>query len=127
MTNREFYQNVIAANISDEMNAFAEELINKLDKKNSSRKPTKTQQANEVYKNDILDSLADGAIHTTKMLTDYLNEKYPNLDEPITTQKTSALLTQLVKNGEGIIVIENFKDSKKNRVKGYQFPKTKEE
>ena len=108
------------------MNAFAEELINKLDKKNSNRKPTKIQVANETYKNDILDNLADGAIHTAKMLTDYLNEKYPDLDEPITTQKTSALLTQLVKNG-GITVIENFKDSKKNRVKGYQVVQTDEE
>ena len=126
MTNREFYQAVINANIDDEMNAFAQELINKLDKKNNNRKPTKTQVANETYKNDILDNLADGEIHTSKMITDYLNEKYPDLDEPITTQKTSALLTQLVKNG-GITVIENFKDSKKNRVKGYQVIRTGEE
>lgn len=126
MTNREFYQAVINADINPEMNAFAEELINKLDKKNSNRKPTKTQQANEVYKNDILDNLADGTVHTAKMITDFLNEKYPDLDELISTQKVSALLTQLVKNG-GITVIENFKDSKKNRVKGYQVARTDEE
>ena len=126
MTNREFFQAVINANINDEINAFAQECINKLDKKNGNRKPTKVQQANEVYKNDILDNLADGTIHTAKMLTDYLNNKYPDLDEPITTQKTSALLTQLVKNG-GITVIENFKDSKKNRVKGYQVMRTDNE
>jgi hypothetical protein len=127
MTNREFYQAVINANINGEMNAFAQELINKLDKKNSNRKPTKIQVANETYKNDILDNLADGAIHTAKMLTDYLNEKYPDLDEPITTQKVSALLTQLVKNDNDILVIENFKDSKKNRVKAYQIPQAEEE
>jgi hypothetical protein len=126
MTNRKFYQAVIDANISTEMNNYAQELIDKLDRKNENRKPTKTQQANETYKNDILDNLADGAIHTSKMITDYLNNKYPDLDEPITTQKTSALLTQLVKNG-GITVIENFKDSKKNRVKGYQVMRTDNE
>ena len=127
MTNREFFQNVINANINDEMNDFARGLIDKLDKKNENRKPTKTQEANEVYKNDILDNLADGAIHTAKMLTDYLNEKYPDLEESISTQKVSALLTQLVKDGNDILVIENFKDSKKNRVKAYQIPQAEKE
>ena len=96
MTNREFFEAVKTANISEEMTAYAQGLIDKLDKKNENRKPTKTQQANANYKNDILNNLADNEVHTAKMVTDYLNDQYPDLTDPITTQKTSALLGQLV-------------------------------
>ena len=119
MTNREFYQAVINANINEDMNAYAQSLIEKLDKKNENRKPTKNQQANAEYKDDIRENLADGEIHTTKMVTDYLNDKYPDLTNPLTTQKISALMGQLAKSGE-LEIIDKFKDTKGNRVKGYR-------
>lgn len=119
MTNREFYQAVIDANINEDMNAYAQSLIEKLNDKNKNRKPTKTQQANAEYKDDIRENLADGKIHTTKMVTDYLNDKYPDLADPLTTQKISALMGQLAKSGE-LEIIDKFKDTRGNRVKGYR-------
>ena len=49
MTQRDFYNAVINANINEEMSSFASEAIAKLDERNAKRasKPSKTQIANE--------------------------------------------------------------------------------
>ena len=43
MTSREYFQNVLNANISDEMNQMSQTLIQRLDAKNAKRKTTQTK------------------------------------------------------------------------------------
>lgn len=48
MTYREFYNAVLNANISDEMNETAVEFLSKLDSRNEKRKSTETKEKKEV-------------------------------------------------------------------------------
>lgn len=48
MTNREFYSAIISANISDDMNLKAQELIDSLDAKNAKRKSSDSKEKKEV-------------------------------------------------------------------------------
>ena len=61
MTNRDFYNAVINANINEEMTSFATEAIAKLDERNAKRasKPSKTQIANEPIIKAIAEVLTD--------------------------------------------------------------------
>ena len=43
MTNREFYKAIIGSEVSEEIKAFAQEQIDKLDSKNEKRKNTQTK------------------------------------------------------------------------------------
>ena len=124
MTNREFYQNVIAANISDEMSDYAQSLIDKLDRKNENRKNSTSpkQKANADLKTEIYNFIAenpDRAV-TAKELAD----KYSTPENPITTQKISALMKQMTDTG--IITVFKAKDTKKNVVNWYQVVRTDE-
>ena len=123
MTQREFFNAIIAANISTEMNDYAQGLIDKLDKKNENRKPTKTQKANADLKTEIYDYMAENPnrAFTAKELAD----KYTTPEEEITTQKISALMAQLVKTGT--VTVFKAKDTKKNKVNWYQVTRTDEE
>ena len=125
MTAREFYQNVINANISDEMTEKATELIEALDTKNAKRKETgtKQQKANTEIKEIILTALKNNEIETlenengnfitSKTTTNFMK----TTDEEFSTQRASALLGQLEK--EGKLVSEQIK-SKSGKVKGYR-------
>lgn len=88
MTNREFFNAVIAANINDEITEFAKQSIKKLDDKNDKRKTTLSpnQKANEDIKTEILDLLAT-APQSAKTIVDNIGYN---------TQKISALCTQLI-------------------------------
>ena len=123
MTQREFFNAVIAANISTEMNDYAQGLIDKLDKKNENRKPTKTQKANADLKTEIYDYMTENPnrAFTAKELAD----KYTTPEEEIATQKISALMAQLVKTGT--VTVFKAKDTKKNKVNWYQVVRTDEE
>lgn len=123
MTQREFFNAVIAANISTEMNDYAQGLIDKLDKKNENRKPTKTQKANADLKTEIYDYMVENPnrAFTAKELAD----KYTTPEEEITTQKISALMAQLVKTGT--VTVFKAKDTKKNKVNWYQVVQTEDE
>ena len=125
MTAREFYQNVINANISDEMNEKATKMIEALDNKNAKRKETgtKTQKANTEIKETILTALKNDEIETlenengesfitAKTVTKFMQAT----DENFSTQKASALLGQLEK--EGKLTSEQVK-SRSGKVKGY--------
>ena len=61
MTNRDFYNAVINANINEEMTSFATDAIAKLDERNAKRasKPSKTQIANEPIIKAIAEVLTD--------------------------------------------------------------------
>jgi predicted transcriptional regulator len=91
MTNRDFYTAVINANINDDLTAFAQSAIEKLDIKNDKRKNTLSpnQKANEEIKTEILNLLAT-APQSAKTIVDNIGYN---------TQKISALVKQLVDNG----------------------------
>jgi Fic family protein len=99
--------------LTDEVKEFAKTSIAKLDKKNENRKNSTSpnQAKNEDFKSNIYDDMVaePNRVFTAKEIAD----KYD-----VSTQKVSALLRQMVDTG----AIKSFeiKDSKKNKVKGYQ-------
>lgn len=113
MTNREFFTAITKANVAPELVEFAQNALVKLDEKNEKRRNSTSpnQKKNEDFKADILaDFNAEpNRVFTAKEIAD----KYS-----VSTQKISALLRQLVDSGK----LKSFdtKDSKKNKVKGYQ-------
>ena len=68
MTSREYFQNVLNANISDEMNQMSQTLIQRLDAKNAKRKttPTKDQKEAAARREIVLGFFAD---HPTEVFT----------------------------------------------------------
>ena len=125
MTQREFFNAVITANISTEMNDYAQELIDKLDRKNENRKNSTSpkQKANADFKTEIYNYMAEtpNRAFTAKELAD----KYNTAENPITTQRISALMKQMVNTGT--VTVFRAKDSKKNMVNWYQVTRTDEE
>lgn len=121
MTNREFYEAVInnEAN-SAEVIAKAKEEIVKLDNRNLNRKPTAKQKENKAMKEAILDYLADdGRAHTSAEIA---------VEMETTTNKISALCTQLVKEGKIDRVEKKIpKEGKKNFYQSLTATVTKEE
>ena len=87
MTQRDFYNAVINANINEEMSSFATEAIAKLDERNAKRasKPSKTQIANEPIIKAISEVLTSEPM---------LASKIAELCE-ISTQKASALVKKV--------------------------------
>lgn len=108
MTNREFYQAVINEVANEELKAFAQDAIAKLDKRNENRsnKPSKTQIANEPIKKVIAELLTDKPMSATEIAGKV----------EISTQKASALCRQLV--NDGVAKVTDVK-SNKRVVKGY--------
>lgn len=93
MTNREFYEAVVSNETnSAEVIEKAKAEIAKLDNRNLNRKPTAKQKENKAMKEAILDYLADdGRAHTSAEIA---------VEMETTTNKVSALCTQLVKEGK---------------------------
>lgn len=75
--------------------------IAKLDKRSGeNRKPTKTQEANELLKQEILASMEDEKLYTiTEMLKEF--EALAGL----TNQKISAIVRQMVDNDKTVVKI----------------------
>ena len=69
--------------------------LEKKSNKSGQRKPTKTQVANEGFKAIILDNMESGRLYTITELT-----KEMPFGEELSTQRVSALITQLKKSGE---------------------------
>lgn len=92
MTNREFYTAIVTANISDEITAFAQDAISKLDKRNETRKskPSKTALANEPIKAQILAFVGENPKAVASDIA---------VACEITTAKASALCTRMVADG----------------------------
>ena len=113
MTSRTFYMNVINANISAEMTAFAESALEKLNKRNNSRKEkgTKTQHENTAIKSAIIDAMDRGTTYTASEIASL------GVDGITSTQKASALMRQLVESGE--VSETTVKIRGKGKVKGY--------
>ena len=106
MTQRDFYNAVIATVDNDELKAFATDAIAKLDERNAKRasKPSKTQIANEPIIKAIASVLTDEPM---------LASKIAELCE-ISTQKESAL----VKKVDGVQSVD-VKVKGKGTQKGY--------
>ena len=113
MTNREFFESVVANNITEEVIAHAQESIVKMDERNAKRaaKPSKTAVANAPIKEQIHEYLygEDGAVHTASEIAEVVG---------ISTQKSSALCRQLV--ADGILSAEEVKVKGKGKVKCYK-------
>ena len=109
-TNRNFYEDVIKAEISDEVTAFATAALAKMDAANEKRRntPTKAQKENEP----ILEAITAELSAELKTASDIAAVV------EISVQKASSLLRMLVANG--VVVAEDVKVPKKGTVKGYK-------
>lgn len=115
MTNREFYNAIIAGEMSEEVRAQVIEHANteltKLDERNRARaeKPSKTQEANEPIKAKIREFLlAEEEWQTASMISEALE---------ISVQKASALCRQMV--ADGFLTVQEIKVPKKGKQKAY--------
>ena len=109
MTNRDFLNAVLTADVSDEVKEFATASITKMDERNSKRKAkvSKTAEANKPIKEAILKTVTDKPITAAELATIV----------GVSTAKASALATQLTK--EGALVATDVKVKGKGKVKGY--------
>ena len=118
MTNREFYKAFIGSEVNEELKAFAQAEIDKLDKKNEKRKntQTKTQKENEGIKNSIVALLEEKGSMVASVIATELE---------ISTQKASALCKQLVEEKE--LVVSDIKVKNKGTLKQYAIAPTDSE
>ena len=89
--------------LTDEMKDFARNAIAKLDAKNDAAKTKskKPNEKNEALREFLFEIMKPDTIYTAKWAADYLNDNYDHDEnEPFTTQKTSALLRQMVAAGK---------------------------
>lgn len=111
MTQREFFNEVIKANVSEEVRETAKAALAKLDERNAKRaaKPSKTAIENQPIKEAILVKLTENG---KGMLS-------PDVAAAlgISTAKASALLTQLVNDGK--VVKVEVKVPKKGKMMSY--------
>ena len=112
MTIRMFLENVVNAEISEEMTAFAKERIAKLDEKNTKKRtsPTKKQSENDEIKAEILATMKNGIEYKASEIGEIFG---------ISTQKASALLVQLEKTG--IVQATEKREKGKGKVKVYTY------
>ena len=106
MTQRDFYNEIIAlakANDREDIVEFAEGRIAVLDKKSASKKPTKTQEENEVLKGVILATLTNEGVTVTE-----LQGKADELSA-LSNQRVSALLRQMVTDGKVVKTVDKKK------------------
>jgi hypothetical protein len=113
MTQREFFTKAIAIFgevENEEMKAYAETAIEKLDARNArkSSTPSKTQVENEEIKEKILEYLVGKTDSVSSVI---------GLALGYSTSKISSLMTQLA--NEGKVTVSDVKIPKKSKVKGY--------
>lgn len=106
MTNREFFEAVIANQVNEEVIAHATNEIEKMNARNAKRssQPSKRSKENEPIKAEILTRIGDGM--TAKAIGEVMK---------ISTQKASALCGQLVKSGN-LTATEEKVDKRKVKV-----------
>ena len=113
MTQREFFKKAIAIFNeveNEEMKAYAETAIEKLDARNAKKSSTlsKTQVENESIKKEILEYLVGKTDSVSSVI---------GLALGYSTSKISALMKQLA--DEGKVTVSDVKIPKKGKVKGY--------
>ena len=109
MTQREFYNTVIASTDNDELKAFAENALAKLDARNAKRasKPSKKSVENEPIKASIVDFIGDGSCLASQIASGL----------ELSVSKVSALCRQLV--ADGVLKSEDAKVKGKGTQKLY--------
>lgn len=106
MTKREFLNAVIEGTAGDEAVEYAQAELAKMDSRNANRKPTKTQLANRALYEPIVEIVKEANVVTASEVAEALE---------ISTQKASALLRALVKEGQ----VEAITPTKKGDPKAY--------
>lgn len=116
MTNRDFYVNVVNANLSDEMTQFAEAAIAKLDATNEKRREAASKKAaeNRPYIDAIVGEILGDQPLTATDVAAALTEKF---ETTFSVQKASSLLRTAA--AEGLIEAQDVKIPKKGKQKGY--------
>lgn len=102
MTNREFFVQVSAGVINDEVIAHATAAIEKMDAANAKRKntPSKTAEANAPLTEAIITGILTHEPMTGVAIAERLNEMFPDLEKPVTINKVASLLKNAVAAGE---------------------------
>lgn len=122
MTNREFFNAVIAANLSDDMTAKARDLIAAADKKNGKRAAAQSENrtANVGIANTIAAAMTEGVTYAASEIKVLVSDVLPDI--------STAKITAVAKVGvaEGIFsVVDGYKVGGKGRaVKGYRLADT---
>lgn len=111
MTNREFYNAIVTANLSEEITEKAQALLAQIDARNEKR--TSTPSKKSIENAPLKDAIVALFNDEVKALT--AAEVGVHLE--ITTQKASALLRQMVESG--VLTSEDVRISKKGKVKAY--------
>ena len=117
MTIREFLENVVKAELSAEMTMFAQERIAKLDEKNEKKKSANSAKKieNANIKTEILEKMELGQNYRASEIGEIFS---------FSTQKASALLVQLEK--EGKVTATEVRIKGKGKVKAYTKTETAE-
>jgi len=117
MTIRTFLENVVKAELSDEMTAFAKERIAKIDEKNEKKKSASSAKKveNANIKTEILEKMELGQNYRASEIGEMFG---------FSTQKASALLVQLEK--EEKVTATEVRIKGKGKVKAYTKTETAE-
>ena len=113
MTSREFFERVISADVPEDIKAYAQAQIKKLNDRNDKRKSegSKKAQENEVIKVALLNTMETDVVYTAAQLNELKVEGITS------TSKASALARQLVEVGE--LTETEVKIKGRGKVKGY--------
>ena len=99
MTKKDYFKALLAieeVNANSAMVNFINHEIELLEKKNGKRKPTKTQEENEIIKELILDKMAEN-VNQLFTATEIMKAIQPKIEVvELTNQKVSALIRQLI-------------------------------
>lgn len=103
MTNREFYEMVISGTVNNEVVAKAKDELAKLDKRNASRKNTKSYQKHEAETAKLIEKMY-AVLDENPMTAAQVAEK-----AGVSTQKVAGLSHRLVERGAKVVDIINNK------------------
>lgn len=115
MTNREFYTAIVNANVSEEITAFAQEAIAKLDHTNELRKVATAKKAleKEAERAPIREAIVNCINETPKTATTLIAEA----GVEVKPQAIPSLLKALIE--DGTVVKSEIKVPKKGKQVGY--------
>lgn len=118
MTNREFFVAVANGEMNDDIMQHAADQRDKMIAADEKRrnKPSKTAEANAPLVDSLLTEFLTGEAQLGADLADKLNEKFPDLEKPVTPQKVASLLRASV--AEGVVAKKNIKVDKTTKI-GY--------
>lgn len=110
MTNREFYNAIVNGTLNDEVAAFAQAALDKMDATNEKRRNTPSKTA--IENQPLIDAILGGILtHEPKTASDVAAEL------GVSVQKASALLRQIVADGKA--TVSDVKVAKKGTQKAY--------